>query len=173
MRDKYAPFAGINLSCNKNQSCPDSPRHSSGRLSPTSDFVEDSSISEDNNSSINSSTGDQTAYGGYYSPSTAMPQNLSTKNRTTSPPKSPIIHQQYTISPTPSTSSSLSSYSSASCSSTAAAVSPSGLVLNTPHYNHKKYLREEYTRQQIKQEEEEPRNFASPVNYRYSPNQLN
>lgn len=49
-------FAGINLSCNKAQSRPDSPnRHASGRLlTPTSDFVEDSSISEDNNSSVHS-----------------------------------------------------------------------------------------------------------------------
>lgn len=50
--------AGINLSCNKAQSRPDTPNRqsSNGPLSPTSDFVEDSSVSEDNNSSVNSNS---------------------------------------------------------------------------------------------------------------------
>ncbi|XP_062558644.1 uncharacterized protein LOC134223492 isoform X2 [Armigeres subalbatus] len=46
---------GINL--NKVPvSSPDSPRQAGGHLSPTSDFVEDSSVSEDNTSSANSSS---------------------------------------------------------------------------------------------------------------------
>lgn len=46
---------GINLS-KVPVSSPDSPRQVAGRLSPTSDFVEDSSVSEDNTSSANSSS---------------------------------------------------------------------------------------------------------------------
>ncbi|KAL1380066.1 hypothetical protein pipiens_014475 [Culex pipiens pipiens] len=46
---------GINLS-KVPVSSPDSPRQVVGRLSPTSDFVEDSSVSEDNTSSANSSS---------------------------------------------------------------------------------------------------------------------
>lgn len=46
---------GINLS-KVPVSSPDSPRQVTGRLSPTSDFVEDSSVSEDNTSSANSSS---------------------------------------------------------------------------------------------------------------------
>lgn len=188
---------GINLSCNKNSSCPDSPRNSSGRLSPTSDFVEDSSVSEDNNSSINSTTDQNIVYEriNNYCPA---PQNLTMKNRAgststlnvLSPSKSPITvvseyrsvigytqHVQYTSStssPTPSSasSSSISLGSPYTSSSPFSSTSPVGTVLatGTPSsaYNHKKYLREEYTKQ-VKQEtgvEEEPQNFASPVNYR-------
>ncbi|XP_001659572.2 uncharacterized protein LOC5571132 [Aedes aegypti] len=46
---------GINLS-KVPVSSPDSPRQAGGHLSPTSDFVEDSSVSEDNTSSANSSS---------------------------------------------------------------------------------------------------------------------
>lgn len=46
---------GINLS-KVPVASPDSPRQVPGRLSPTSDFVEDSSVSEDNTSSANSSS---------------------------------------------------------------------------------------------------------------------
>lgn len=164
------------MSCNKNQSCPNSPRTSSGRISPTSDFVEDSSISEDNNSLIHSVV-DQIVYASDASRIdenfSATVQNLSVKKRTNShtsldtlSPKSPSagVTEYKTVrsSFAPATMSITNS-----CSNSSGVVSPLHLgsqsALSIQHYNHKKYLREEY-KKQIKQEAE--LSFVSPVNYR-------
>uniref|UniRef100_A0A336L7S2 CSON004604 protein n=1 Tax=Culicoides sonorensis TaxID=179676 RepID=A0A336L7S2_CULSO len=142
---------GINLSCNKAQSRPDSPnRHKNGgRLTPTSDFVEDSSISDENNSSVNSNYDQNVTENSpkpnhnshtYYN---NAPQNLSIINRSInnvspsslSSTKSPSLasvemnsnyiqrqQQQYRSSPTPSTSSSNST-------STLSSLSPTNLSI--------------------------------------------
>lgn len=156
----YLRFAGINLSCNKAQSRPDSPnRHASGGLlTPTSDFVEDSSISEDNNSSVHSnyeqhvgicssesspkpSTQNNVSHT-YYNNNT--PQNLSVINRSInniSPLSSSstttaieinsnyIQRQQQLQYNTSSASSPTPSTSSSNSASTLSSLSPTNLTI--------------------------------------------
>lgn len=175
-------MTGINLSCNKNQSTPGSPRHSSGRLSPTSDFVEDS-VSEDNNSSVNSNCEQSSIYSSDSSPHRSIittnghystgPQNLSLNNRGKStngvslnPPKSPMVVE---FKPVTGYNATVVTYSSNGSSVTHSPPnSNSSWSSTTPIHFHKKYLREEHMKQ-IQQEmeiSEEPQNLSSPVNYR-------
>lgn len=172
------------MSCNKNQSCPNSPRNSLGRLSPTSDFVEDSSISEDNSSLINASA-DHMAfqndsmrssenYGGGMVHNLAAVRNHvngTTNLNVSSSPRSPsaIVTEYKAVMNTYIPSSlSITSSGSSGCNTTSPSHSNSNISSGMQHYNHKKYLREEYTKQ-VKQEAAggDTQEFASPVNYRY------
>lgn len=178
-------FVGINLSCNKAQSRPDSPnRHASGGLlTPTSDFVEESSVSEDNNSSVHSNyeqhgsicssesspmaSSQNNVSHAYYN---NTPQNLSVINRSInniSPSSTTnameIRHQQQQLqyntssasSPTPSTSSSNSA-------STLSSLSPTNLTITVSSSNssnssispHHTHFHKKYLRTQQQQIQE-------------------
>lgn len=178
-------FVGINLSCNKAQSRPDSPkRHASGGLlTPTSDFVEDSSISEDNNSSVHSNyehhssicssesspkpASQKNVSHAYYN---NTPQNLSVINRSinnispSSNTNAIEVRQQQQLqqyntssasSPTPSTSSSYSA-------STLSSLSPTNLTITVSSSNnsnssispHHTHFHKKYLRTQQQQMQE-------------------
>lgn len=179
----HTHLTGINLSCNKNQSTPGSPRHSSGRLSPTSDFVEDS-VSEDNNSSVNSTSEQSSIYSSDSSPQHRSinglqypaPQNLSLNNRGggkssghQNPPKSPVVVEFKPVATGYNTTVLTYTSNGSTHSPPSSNSSSSSWPSSTPIHFHKKYLREEHMKQ-IKQEmeiSEEPQNLSSsPVNYR-------
>lgn len=177
-------FVGINLSCNKAQSRPDSPnRHASGGLlTPTSDFVEESSVSEDNNSSVHSNyeqhgsicssesspmaSSQNNVSHAYYN---NTPQNLSVINRSInniSPSSTTnameIRHQQQLQYNTSSASSPTPSTSSSNSASTLSSLSPTNLTITVSSSNssnssispHHTHFHKKYLRTQQQQIQE-------------------
>lgn len=137
-------------------------------------------MSEDNNSSVNSTSEQSSIYSSDSSPNRSIihgpnglypaPQNLTTNGRGKSstvssihtPPKSPVIVE---FKPVMGYNGPAVSYAgNGSVPSPPTSTWSSG----APLHFHKKYLREEHMKQ-IKQEmdtSDEPQNLSSPVNYR-------
>ncbi|XP_065082315.1 putative uncharacterized protein DDB_G0277255 isoform X2 [Ochlerotatus camptorhynchus] len=166
---------GINLS-KVPVSSPDSPRQAGGHLSPTSDFVEDSSVSEDNTSSANSSSdhsigvyctetiqsnGRHLTVGGPTHHTFQLSNGGGHKTITTINGNTIIEYPLITAddkelkSPSSTVSCASSASSTSSLYNSAPSPNPTGSAQNgnisgasTPHQHfHKKYLREEHVKQ--------------------------
>ncbi|XP_059619893.1 uncharacterized protein LOC132263894 isoform X2 [Phlebotomus argentipes] len=148
---------GINLSCAKVQASNDTlMKQSAGAMSPTSDFLEDSCISEDNTSSI-VSTSDQSI--GIYSTETSPKLYISPNNNNNTINKNrnhlSTSTRTSTIQVSPGGTTTVIEYHSSgkqqngvgATSGGASTSTSSTTTTSTPHQHfHKKYLREEHVK---------------------------